>query len=213
MAKPKAEVRPKKAADKAESTGANRRKVDWEAVERDYRASQMTLRELGAKHGCDHSAIKRKADKLQWSRDLGSAVRQATNAALIESTVTSVANKAQQGVTNAVLAAAEVNKQVILSHRERLRQMQADADLVRWKLLEMVDMVSDVKEAATLVGAFEASARTGRIVIEAERKAFGLDEVQPEEAKQSDEAKELGGRFDAFEAKLEKLSKGGNAPA
>jgi hypothetical protein len=213
MEKSKAVVRPKNTAENAEGDFTPRKRVDWEAVERDYRATQMTLRELGTKHGCDHSAIKRKADKLQWSRDLGSAVRQATNAALIESTVTSVANKAQQGVTNAVLAAAEVNKQIILSHRDRLRQMQADADLVRWKLLQMVDMVSDVKEAATLVGAFESSARTGRIVIEAERKAFGLDELQPEEVKPTDESKELGSRFDAFAAKLDKLARGGNAPA
>lgn len=129
MAKNKAEVRPDETPKKqyGVGTGTNRRKVDWDAVERDYRTTQMTLRELGDKHGCDHTAVKRKADKLGWSRDLGSAVRQATNAALIEATVATVATAAQQSITNTVLVAAEVNKQVILGHRSDLTKLRETA--------------------------------------------------------------------------------------
>jgi len=44
--------------------------VDWQAIERDYRAGILSLREMAALHGISHVSIKKKADKQQWSRDL-----------------------------------------------------------------------------------------------------------------------------------------------
>jgi len=69
------------------NTLQSRRYVDWDAVERDYRATQITLRELGAKHGRDHAAVARKAAKGDWKKDLTAAVGKATNAKLIEQAV------------------------------------------------------------------------------------------------------------------------------
>lgn len=101
----------------APRTPGKRATPDWEAVERDYRATKLTLRELGAKHGCGHTAIANKAKRQGWSRDLGEAVRQATQAKLIEQAVTTAVTNSEQNVTNAVLVTAELNKQVILRHR------------------------------------------------------------------------------------------------
>lgn len=157
-----------------------RRKVDWPAVERDYRTSQMTLRELGDKHGCDHAAIARKAKKDGWQRDLTEAVKQATNTKLIEAAVNKAVNDSQQTTTDVVLAVAELNKTVILKHRGRLEQLNKDADDARTKLITMAETISDIREASTYVSAVEASARTVKIVIEAERKAYGLEDKEPE---------------------------------
>jgi hypothetical protein len=97
-----------------------KRRTDWEAVERDYRTSQFTLRELAAKHGATHTTISRRAERDGWTKDLSEAIRQATNAKLIEATVQQECTSAHQSATEAVLGAAELNKQVILGQRSRV---------------------------------------------------------------------------------------------
>lgn len=98
-----------------------RTRHDWDAVERDYRTGKLTLKELEAKHGPGYADISRRAKKYEWSQDLRVAVKQATNAALIAETTKAVTNEAQTQTTNVVLAAAELNKQVILGDRSRIK--------------------------------------------------------------------------------------------
>ena len=43
--------------------------IDWAAVEVDYRAGRLSLRELGEKHGCSHSTIANFASRHAWSRN------------------------------------------------------------------------------------------------------------------------------------------------
>lgn len=103
-----------------------RRRADWQAIERDYRLGKFTLRELEAKHGADDGLIARKAKKEGWKQDLSNAVKIATNAKLMEEAVKAEVSKGQQEVSTVVLAVAEVNKQVILAHRQdilRARQL------------------------------------------------------------------------------------------
>lgn len=94
-----------------------RRKIDWDAIQRDYRTGHFTLRELEAKYEVNNATIARKIKRDGWQQDLSEAVRQATNAKLISEMVSSEVSKGQQEISNTVLAAAEVNKQVILGHR------------------------------------------------------------------------------------------------
>lgn len=156
----------------------SRRKVDWEAVERDYRATQMTLRELGAKHGCDHAAVARKASKGEWKKDLTDAVRKATNAKLVEQAVNSVVNDRQRAVTNVVLVAAELNKQVILGHRRRLGDLSDAVEQAKAKLLSLGASVGDIREAAVFVQGVANLASATKTLIEQERRAFALDDQQ-----------------------------------
>lgn len=113
----------KQSAQKSAQSAKVRRRVDWDAVERDYRATQMTLRELGEKHGADSGAISRQAQKHGWSRDLTPAVRQATNAALIEATISSQISDSQQNLSSTVQAVAHQNTQIILGHRTGLQRI------------------------------------------------------------------------------------------
>ena len=49
---------------------AERKQVDWEGVERDYSAGLLSLREIGDKHGVTEGAIRKRAKKEEWIRDL-----------------------------------------------------------------------------------------------------------------------------------------------
>lgn len=114
-------------ASPRKSEAQRRALTDWAAVERDYRATQMTLRELATKHGCSHGRIAQRAKAEGWTRDLMPAIQQATDTKLIEAAVNSVltneANRATQDLTNAVLLAAEVNTQIVLGHRKGLSRI------------------------------------------------------------------------------------------
>ncbi len=49
---------------------AERKQVDWESVERDYSAGLLSLREIGDKRGVTEGAIRKRAKKEEWIRDL-----------------------------------------------------------------------------------------------------------------------------------------------
>ena len=85
--------------------------TDWEAVERDYRTTNLTMRELGRLHSVSHAAISKKAEKLSWARDLTKAVKQATESKLIDAAVkAAVTTTVTNAVTTAVAQSAEVAK-------------------------------------------------------------------------------------------------------
>jgi hypothetical protein len=158
------------------------KRIDWPAVQRDYRPGNLTQQELAAKHKLNEATLCRKikADRAKdpsaWPQDLTELVKQATDARLMAELVKGVAKDGQEQAKTTVLAAAELNAQVILRHRGRLEKLNADADHARAKLIELAAGIADIKEAATYVSALEASARTAKIVIEAERKAYNLDD-------------------------------------
>lgn len=161
---------------KKETGKTPRRRIDWEAIERDYRTGKFSLRELEAKHGSNYADISRRAKKEGWSKDLREAVKRATEAALIEEVQQHVQQAVQHTTTGVVLAAAEVNKQVILGHRKRAAELSEDVSTAKGKLMALADKVADIKEAATLTSALEALVRSTKGLIEIERKAFNLDD-------------------------------------
>lgn len=60
------------------------KRPDWTAIEREYRAGQLSNRELGKRFGVSDTAIRKKAAKEGWTRDLRQDVRRATAAKLAE---------------------------------------------------------------------------------------------------------------------------------
>ncbi|MNZ90526.1 hypothetical protein D3C78_1094910 [compost metagenome] len=64
--------------------GSERRQIDWEAVERDYRVGQLSLRALATKHATTPGAISKKAKAKGWVQDASQEVRERTRAAMIK---------------------------------------------------------------------------------------------------------------------------------
>jgi hypothetical protein len=181
-------------------------RADWQAIERDYRTGQFTLRELATKHGPNNSTILRRADKEGWTQDLSAAIKQATNAKLIEAIVSDKCSSTQQHAAETVLAAAEVNKDVILSHRLGLKRITG----IKSKLLEQIEQaaenmadLADVIEMArnpdengqdrandylkkamgrsALIDDLKKLTDVDEKVRKGEREAFGLDSVVEED--------------------------------
>lgn len=187
------------------------KRPDYQAMERDYRTGSFTDQELADKFGRSRQAITKMAKAKGWKKDLSLAVRQATKASLIaEEAVKQVAEQVAKGgmaTLDTVLAAAETNKQVILSHRHDIAQVRKLANAMlneltqvtvapqkMQELLEVLVGGDDMTEAqiAMARGAFSDLARLPTRILSVqrltqamtrlqamERTAFGMDDEVP----------------------------------
>jgi hypothetical protein len=121
------------------------RDVDWEAIERDYRAGVLSLREISKKHGMapssGHAQIKRHADKADppWERDLQAKVQ-----AKAESIVRKRVLREDQLTAGRVLEPAiiEANAQAIATVRVAHRDDIGQARVLSSKLRQHLEHVA-----------------------------------------------------------------------
>lgn len=207
MEKSKAVVRPKKTAENAEGDFTPRKRVDWEAVERDYRTGQFTETELAVKHGASRSAVNKHALKYGWTKDLQTEIRQATNAKLVAEMVANEVAIGGKRVADTVLAVAEVNKDVILGHRTGLRRIANLTGVLMAQIEQAAEQMPDLSDVIEMVrnpddnGVDKANdamrkamarpqlvddlkklAEINERVIKGERQAFNLDDKTGEDA-------------------------------
>lgn len=171
-------------------------KYDWEAIARDYKAGQLSLREIGKKHGPTDGAIRARAKKHGWTRDLSDEVRrQARSQALREELRTPNASDEE-----IVEEAAKVGSQVIQTHRRDIRDGREIVEMMLGELkaecqhhellselaeqrIDADDM--DARAANAVRRAVSLPGRAGTIrdlsqsmqrLVALERQAFNLDE-------------------------------------
>lgn len=180
-------------------------KLDWEAIERDYRAGLLTLRELAEIHGGSHVTIARKAKKELWERDLSARVAARAEAIVTRAAVTNEATK-QSAVSDrqAVEATAQAIAAVILSQHASIKRNRTLSE----KLLNELEAQCDNPEMFAQLGELMASpdekgvdklnelykkviglpsridsakklAETVRILITLEREAYHMDKETP----------------------------------
>ena len=152
-----------------------RKRADWDAIRRDYSTARFTLRELQDKHGAHNATISRHVRDEGWKQDLSSTIKQATNAKLIQAVVAAECSKSQQKTVDTVLAAADFNVSIILSHRTRLSELAVAVDKAKDLVLTLGQSVQGVHEAAKFTQAICNLVTSTKVLIEQERKAFGLD--------------------------------------
>ena len=203
MTAKKTAKKPTKTPPKGKAAPVKRR-VDWDAIQRDYSTAKFTLRELEDKYGVFNSSIARKAKKDNWTQDLSKAIKQATNAKLTEQLIDESVSKGAQDVSTTIQVAAEINKQVILGHRTGLKRitsiqqtllgqieqaannlpdLEDVIEMVRKPNEHGVDKVNDQMRLAmsrsSLVDDLKRLAEVDEKVRKGEREAFALDDKEP----------------------------------
>lgn len=115
--------------------------TDWEAIEREYRGGQLSIAEIGRRHGVSHVAIMKRAKKREWSRDLTERVRQEIAARM----VTEGLQRPREAVTIQDLAARGVA--ILSGQRTRIgRTTEAVAKLLE-ELHDTSDNLTDIEDA------------------------------------------------------------------
>lgn len=186
---------------------ARRNDIDWEAVEKDYRAGQLTFRQMADVHSVSVSQIREKAKQLGWERNLAGAIRERTKAKisqidvaeLIEQSAHESAQQSSQTQKNAIEIAADIATGVVMSHRKHYSKVKTlAADMLeevaefgkdKTSLSQLVEIIGQddplaaqaIKRVTGFAGrvqSLEKLANTLVKIADAERKAFGIDDEE-----------------------------------
>lgn len=190
---------------------ADKQALDWEAIERDYRAGLLSIREVAVRHGCTHTAINRRAKVGGWERDLKPKIQAKAEALVSRREVSSQVSRVSTGSPveterQIIEANAEAIVSVRMAHRCDIRRSR----ILTNKLLQELEQLTDHRDLAESLGemmrnpdGFENDrlndlyqkiialpnriknmrelAETLKVLIALERQAYSLDELEHEE--------------------------------
>lgn len=185
---------------------AAKRNIDWEAIEREYRAGQLSVVEIARQNGVSHTAINKRAKRDGWARDLTDTVRREVKARLVSSPVSDAA--ARETKRETIDRAAARGVEVVRQHRKdigrgrelvgllmlQLDEASANTDQIEEDIEKETSGDKDGKRKAAMLRAVSLPSRAGVIrdlsaamknLIPLERQAFNLDE-KDDEAKSSE---------------------------
>lgn len=128
--------------------------IDWEAVEREYRAGVRSIRDIAAEFGITDTAIRKRARRDEWDRDLSAKVAAKADALVRKAEVRSeVRSGAAIPERELVDASALVRAESILSQRYDIKRARATAQ----RLWALVDAELDHPEEFAALGEMLAS--------------------------------------------------------
>ncbi|MDQ0505953.1 hypothetical protein [Xanthobacter agilis] len=160
----------------------NKPKADWDAIEREFRAGQLSNREIAARFGVTEGAIRKKAKAAGWERDLADKVRNEVRAKLVR--IDGTQPGTQQERTKADREIVETvslrGVEVQLSHRRDLQQLHALKRILADRLATVLQgkkpdgpCMGDKESPGDLL---EKLSRVTSRLIPLERQAHNLDD-------------------------------------
>ena len=163
-------------------------RADWEAIERAYRAGQLSLRAIASAHGITEGAIRKKAKAESWQRALADKVRQAVREKLVRTdgeTGTQHGTQPQRASDSEIIEGAALRGlTVITTHRKDLQQLHGLKRILAERLSTFLQGVTpdgpclgDKESPGDLL---EKLSRITARLIPLERQAHNLD-ADPDE--------------------------------
>lgn len=118
--------------------------VDWEAIERDYRAGVLTFDKMAAIHGISKGRISQVAKREKWPRDLSAKIKAQVQDKLNKNTINKELNKDVRLASEReiVEANAQVQADIILGQRQDVPK----ARRLMQKLLAELEGATDARE-------------------------------------------------------------------
>ena len=172
---------------------------DWEAISMAYRAGMLSLRQIGAEHGISDTAIRKRAKRVGWERDLSARVKAKADDLVRREAVRGSVRTDTACEREIVDANATIQANVVLKGRgdiqkaralvmrllEELEQMTGSGDL----LGQLGDLMRDPEANAdklqdayrkvislpARVDTMKKLAEALKILIALEREAYGID--------------------------------------
>ena len=190
----------------------------WGEIEADYRAGIKTLRQIASVHGITEGAIRKRAKKEEWPRDLSERIRQQTEELVRKEVVRNeVRNESRVPEREIIAANAEMQAGIIRAHRTDINRYRAlcqsllaqlEAETAEPELFDgLGDLLADPDDKGmdklneayrkaislpTRIDGAKKLAETLKTLIGIERQAFGLgDGSGPGGAGGGDEHDEL----------------------
>ncbi len=116
---------------------------DWEAIERDYRAGLLSIREIASTQGITHGAINKRAKRDGWERDLKAKIQAKADALVSKSVVSKEVSKQRADTERQII---EVNAEVIANIRMAHRGDISRGRRLANKLLDELEGLTDNRD-------------------------------------------------------------------
>jgi hypothetical protein len=177
---------------------------DWERIEADYRAGVLSLREIAGLHSITEGAIRKRAKRDEWARDLAGKVQakaaELVRKELVRSSVRTEGAYSEKdivAVNSEFLAGVQITQRkdigraraLAMSMLAELEVETVDIDLFR-ELGEILrseddrgsdkrnDLYNKVISSAGRIDSMKKLAETMKTLVGLEREAYGLIEAQ-----------------------------------
>ena len=154
-----------------------KRKIDWEAIEREFRAGQLSIREIAKTFNLTEGAIRKRAKADKWQRSLADKVRAAVREKLVRVDSTQINRTSDKDV---IEGSSSRGFEVAISHRRDLEQIHGLKRILATRLAELLDGVPSalpcMGERESPGDLLEKLSRITARLIPLERQAFNLDE-------------------------------------
>ena len=176
---------------------------DWERIELDYRAGIKTLRQIAGEHGISEGAIRKRAKRDDWTRDLSERIQDKAEQLVRKEAVRSSV-RAESTVSERVLVEANARAiaDVQLAQRKLIQRKQAIVESLMQELEAQVgpenaalldelgeimrnpddnsqdkrnDLYNRIISLPERAKTAKTLAETLRITVDMERQAFGMD--------------------------------------
>jgi hypothetical protein len=130
----------------------NRIVLDWEAIEAEYRAGSKSQRTIAAEYGCSDAAIRQKAKKEGWVRDLSEKIRLRTEAIeLVSLARDEQVSRMVQGEKYRIEVAAERQAAVLIKENSEINRMVRVFDAQSAALEELISDLDSFKQLGALL--------------------------------------------------------------
>lgn len=184
--------------------------IDWEKIELDYRAGIKTLRQIASENGISEGAIRKRAKRDDWTRDLSERIQEKAEQLVRKEAVRSLV-RTGSAVTERVLVEVNANAvaDIRLAHRkdihrarrltnalldeldkqtdpETLAMLEDLGELLRREDDKGVDKKNDLYNRVISLGERSKTMKTLseslQKMVDMERQAFGMDKEAPKTA-------------------------------
>lgn len=134
---------------------------DWEAIESAYRAGVLSLREIASQHGISEGAIRKRAKRDDWSRDISAKVKERADDLVRKAEVRKKV-RAESALSERVLieSTAEAIANVRMEHRGDIRRARELANLLFEELSVDCTDIEMMKKLGEFM--FDPDEKTGR---------------------------------------------------
>jgi len=193
---------------------APRKDIDWESVERHFRAGILTLRQIADDHGTSHQTVSARAKKEGWEQDLTARIKAKADAMLTKAELTSELTAAEVVSNKQIIdSGAQAIVNIVVGHRVTIRRNRSLSEKLMSELEAQCDSQDELEQLSEILACSDDSATeklaalcrkvvslpsrvdsakkladTVRILVGLEREAFGMDKEAPAEQPLSKES-------------------------
>ena len=131
---------------------AEKKPIDWVAVEREFRAGIRSLRDIGEEFGVSHTGIKKRADEDGWVRDLGAKIRAAAEDKVSKAAVSKIVSAETKATERDIVEAnATMQADAVLGQRRDVSRSRGVVQKLFAELETQLDCAEDFAKLGELM--------------------------------------------------------------